>query len=160
MEKYINLETLIKNEIFESLQEYVICPICNQLILEPIKCSKCENNFCKKCLNKNNKCPEGCEKTELKITKQNFIKKLKFKCIKGCGAEIRFDDITKHYNSDCLKDNNNNNKIKFLSKEQMSNIKKDDISYIKSKFYKIIFFIFYLYSNHPRGPKCRKNIFN
>ena len=141
MEKYINLETIIKNETYESLQEFIICPKCNQIILEPVKCSKCENNFCKKCIEKKSKCPNGCKKPKLNDSKVNFIKKLKFKCIKGCGAEIPFDDIKKHYKSDCIKDGNNN-KIKFLSKEQMAKIKKEDISYIRSNFYKLIFILF------------------
>ena len=149
MEEYINLVTIIKNETFESLKDLIICPKCNKIILQPVICSKCENHFCKKCIDKKNQCPNGCKKPKLKDSKKNFLKKLKFKCIKGCGEEIHYDEIKNHYNSDCLK-NKNNNKMKIISKEQMSNIKSEDISYIKSKFYKLIFFLFCFYSNYFR----------
>ena len=133
--KIYSLKTVIKNDTYESLKEYIICPKCKKIILEPVMCSKCENHFCKKCIDKKNKCPNGCKKVKLNDSKKNFIKKLKFKCIRGCGTEIPYDDITDHYKSDCDK----NNKMKFLSKEQMSNIKREDISYVKSKFYKFVF---------------------
>ena len=129
MEEFINLTTLIQNDTYESLKELIICPICTKIILEPVMCSECENHFCKQCIDKKNKCPNGCKSSKLNDSRRNFIKKLKFKCIRGCGTEIPYDDITDHYKSDCDK----NNKMKFLSKEQMSNIKREDIAYVKSK---------------------------
>ena len=56
-------------------------------------CSKKENGNCPCCKQpfKNDK-----------IQRNSFITKMKFKCIKGCGTEILFNDIENHYNTDCL----------------------------------------------------------
>ena len=69
---------------------------------------------------------------EVKENKNN-IKKFKFLCIKGCGEEILFDDIKKHYNSDCL---SKKNKMKTLSSKQAAEYKKktgNDIPIVTSK---------------------------
>ena len=108
MEKYINEETIIKNENYESFQDMIICQICQCIMLEPVMCLECQNHYCKKCIEdwkkKSDKCPNRCENTIYKniIEKNRLITKFKFKCIKGCGAEIPFDDIKNHYASNCL----------------------------------------------------------
>ena len=45
------------------------------------------------------KCPGKCESPNItEVTeKNNYIKKFKFKCIKGCGKELKFDEIDRHY---------------------------------------------------------------
>ena len=109
MEKYVNEETLIKNEIFNSLpEELIICPKCKLLMIEPVMCLNCMKHFCKKCIDIWNKkeyktCPCGCKDTIFKnqIEKNRLITKLKFSCINGCGAEILFNDIKNHYESKC-----------------------------------------------------------
>ena len=50
MEKYVNEKTLIKDDVFKSLPEdLIICPICTLLMIEPVMCLNCLNNFCKNC---------------------------------------------------------------------------------------------------------------
>ena len=61
---------------------------------------------------------------------------MKFKCIKNCGGEIPFDDLKKHYKSNCTK-----KKVTFLTKEQMAKIKRENISRIKSKLINQLFFL-------------------
>ena len=123
MEKYVNKDTIIKDEIYETLKQIIICPICHNLMIEPIICYHCQNVFCKKCIEKwkakTINCPCGCENPIFKdvIEKNNYIKHFKFKCIKGCGEEIPFKDIEKHYSSDCL---SYTKRIKILTKEQVS----------------------------------------
>ena len=161
MEKYVNEKTLIKDDVFKSLPEdLIICPICTLLMIEPVMCLNCLNNFCKNCTDKwkkkNNTCPNGCENATLKtqIEKNRLITKLKFKCIKGCGAEILFSDITNHYNSNCLekkekeeeeekekdKDkekekNKSESKIRFLKKEEVAKLKNRlKLDYFTSKY--------------------------
>ena len=41
----------------------------------------------------------------------NMITICKFKCIKGCGEEILFNDIKFHYNFDCLSNKKRSIKI-------------------------------------------------
>ena len=137
MEKYANEKTLIKDDVFKSLPEdLIICPICTLLMIEPVMCLNCLNNFCKNCTDKwkkkKNTCPNGCENATLKtqIEKNRLITKLKFKCIKGCGAEILFSDITNHYNSNCLE-----KKIRFLKKEEVAKLKnRKELDYFTSKY--------------------------
>ena len=81
---------------------------------------------------KNNTCPNGRENATLKtqIEKNRLITKLKFKCIKGCGAEILFSHIKNHYNSNCLE-----KKIRFLKKEEVSKLKnRKELDYFTSKY--------------------------
>ena len=139
MEEYVNEYTVIKNAQYDAFKEYIYCQICECLMIEPVMCLNCQNKFCKKCTEewakRNGKCPLNCENTSLRkvIEKENMISKIKFKCIKGCGTEIPFDEINKHYKSNCInktKINNSNDdvlnieeinekrKIKILSKEQ------------------------------------------
>ena len=147
MEKYVNEETLIKDDTFKSLPEdLIICPICTLLMIEPVMCLNCLNNFCKNCTDgwkkKNNTCPNGCENAILKtqIEKNRLITKLKFKCIKGCGAEILFTDIKNHYNSNCLEKkekekNKSESKLRILKKEEVAKLKKNKkIEYFTSKY--------------------------
>ena len=108
MEKYINVETIVKNEIYDNFKNLIICPICKSVIIEPVKCLECKKIFCKKCkkdLKKNvENCPNNCIKPKIIdiIEKNNLITKFKFKCIKGCGEEIKFKDIKNHYSLDCF----------------------------------------------------------
>ena len=79
-----------------------------------------------------------------------MISKFNFKCIKGCGAEIPFNDITSHYNSNCLHNNKNTHKPKneksskmaMLTKEQTAKLKKNnELEYMSSKINKLIKFL-------------------
>ena len=149
MEEYVNEETIVKNEKYESFKENIYCPICECLMIEPIMCFNCQNYFCKKCVEdwkgkNNNTCPNSCPNPVLKevIGKNRLIAKFKFKCIKGCGAEIPFEEINNHYKSNCIKEkkenenSNKENKIKILTKEEMSkkNLKKNaKIQHMRSK---------------------------
>ena len=136
MEKYINKETIIEDNTYNSFKEQIACKICECIMLEPVMCVNCQNYYCKKCIEdlkkRSESCPGECEKSNYKnvIEKNRSITKMKFKCIKGCGAEILFEDIKNHYSTNCLeniKDNNikkndnvnkNNDKV-----EKKSNIK-------------------------------------
>ena len=102
MDKYANENTIIKNDMYDLFKDYIICPACNSLMIEPFMCIFCQTTFCKHCKEKNG-CPKRCNNPIIKevIEKNNYIKKFKFKCINGCGEEILFDDINKHYSSNC-----------------------------------------------------------
>ena len=147
MEKYVNDETIIKDDKFEVFKEYIVCPICACLMIEPVMCFSCQNNYCKKCIEKwkerGGECPNKCSNPIFKdvIGRNRLISKFKFKCINGCGAEILFDDIKNHYSSNCLKNKDNNDKeekksnIKILSKAQVKELKNknQNAKYFTSK---------------------------
>ena len=148
MDKYINEETLIKTETFYKHTDQIICQICSCIIIDPVMCLNCQNHYCKQCIEdwqkKKNICPNLCEEPIFKkvIEKNRLIKDMKFRCIKGCGAEIPFDDIEKHYSSNCLenkdkknkeddnknlkKNDDNSSNIRALSKKEVLELKKND----------------------------------
>ena len=161
MEQYINEDTIIKNDKYESFKENIICPICECLMIEPVICLSCQNNYCKNCIEsrkkKDGSCPNECENPIFKnvIGKNRLISKFKFKCIKGCGAKIPFDDINNHYNSNCLNNisntaqietpKNEKSKMTMLTKEQVAELKGNkSLLYMSSKINKLIKF----YSNN------------
>ena len=88
MEKYVNSNTIIKNEVYEAFKDSIICPFCSNLIIEPVICFSCQETFCKNCYKKNRSCPEKCKEPNIQdvIGKKNNITKFKFICIKGCGS--------------------------------------------------------------------------
>ena len=139
MEKYINETTIIKNNIYDLFHELVICQVCKCIMIEPVICLNCQNTFCKKCQQKlkesGENCPGKCNILNIAEVnpKNNLISKFKFKCIKGCGKEILFDDIKKHYNTDCM---TKKLKIKTLTSQQAAQVKEksgEEIPHITSK---------------------------
>ena len=127
MEKYINEDTIVKNEIYDAFKDSIICTICQKVMIEQVMCLKCLNIYCKKCIEdlktKGEGCPNHCDNSEFKdvIEKKNNITKFKFKCIKGCGEEIPFMDINKHYSSNCQPIKKS---IKILTKQQSADYTK------------------------------------
>ena len=137
IEQYVNNETIIKDSIYESFKEFIICPICKKIIIEPVMCLICFSKFCKNCKDKGvNLCK--CDNPKYQSIKEDkkMISKFKFKCIKGCGEEIPYDEIKNHYSTDCSK---KEKKIKFLNKDEVAKLNKE-IKYLKGKY--IIYFIF------------------
>lgn len=138
MEKYINDDLVIKNEIYNFFKDSITCPLCLKIFINPLMCMKCQNVYCKKCIDewekKNNTCPNRCENPNYQksIGKQELLSKLKFKCI-NCDEEIEYDNIEKHYNS--CKSKTNTKKIKKLSQDELKKLdkEKEDMVYITSK---------------------------
>ena len=178
MEKYINEETIIKNDNYDLFQDMIICQICQCIMIEPVMCLGCQNYYCKNCIEnwkkKSEKCPNRCENPIYQniIEKNRIITKYKFKCIKGCGAEIPFENIKSHYDSNCLenkkeynnksiiKNNIKESKIKILSDKETYELKrkKKEFEYFTSKQNNII--CLFLYSYYIRRFWCGKNFFN
>ena len=46
MEKYINEGTVVDNDIYQAFKESVICPICTNILIEPVMCMKCQSQGC------------------------------------------------------------------------------------------------------------------
>jgi hypothetical protein len=139
MEEYINDDTVIKNEVYQAFpEELIICQICQCLMIEPVMCLKCQNYYCKKCIDAWNKksgtCPNKCDAPIFNnvIEKNRLITKLKYRCKKGCGAILSYDEIKEHYSSNCLDKKSN---ISVISPDQVSELRKQNknIEYVSSK---------------------------
>ena len=109
MEEYINEETIVKDSIYETFCDSIQCQICKEIMISPLICLNCQSRFCQKCMEQlkesEYKCPGKCEEPNItEVTeKNNYIKKFKFNCIKGCGKQLKFEEIEFHYIvDDCL----------------------------------------------------------
>ena len=106
MEGYINNDTLIEDEIVKLFKSSVICTLCKSILVNPIMCMKCQNVYCKKCIDnwneQNKNCPNKCDSPTYQncVGKNDILSKLKFNCV-GCGKEILYNDAEKHHESCC-----------------------------------------------------------
>ena len=145
MEFEINEENIINKEFYKTLSVGIslICPICKNILKEPLFCLDCQNSFCKICITNwkqnNDTCPFRCKNP--KFQKNNIISKilslLKFKCKNGCGEEIMYDKLNEHYTEKCKKIDFKNMYLNLLNK-----FKEIQINNIN-------------YSNHPRFFKSK-----
>ena len=53
MESYINKDTLIESEVTKLLKSSLICPLCNNIYINPLMCMGCQKTYCKKCIDNN-----------------------------------------------------------------------------------------------------------
>jgi hypothetical protein len=123
MELYVNNDTLVEDDISKIFKSSVICPLCKSILIKPFMCMKCQNVYCKKCIDnlseKNEKCPNNCDSPTFQncLVKKEILSKLYFCCV-GCGKEIPYDEAEKHHIS-CCPDKTSSN----LKKEK--NLKKN-----------------------------------
>ena len=160
MEEYINEETLIENDYYNTFKDSVICPLCLCILIEPVMCMKCQNVFCKKCVSswekKDDKCPNRCIEPNYQTSKEKIVilSNLQFKC-KDCKMAFKYNEVEKHKQICCAEllqtyeiidipnDNtfsscantNSSGKFKKISKEEMHNLKNEgnEITYFTSK---------------------------
>lgn len=128
MEKYINENTVVDDENYKFFKDFIKCPICQNILINPMICFGCQKAYCKKCIDEwsknDDRCPNRCKNPtyQKNVEKNNMLSRLKFKCEK-CGEKVEYDSVEKHMEI-CDKDNminikkkeeenNNNNKLKF-----------------------------------------------
>ena len=164
MESYVNNETLIESEISKLLKSSIICPLCKNILINPVICLICQNTYCKKCIDNwslnNSNCPNKCDNPNYQksLGKIDILSKLQFTCV-GCGLEIPYLEAEKHHISCCpdktSKDMNSHQtpkgpRLKKLKSEEVNNLKKEgnEVTYLTSK--KKIFLLFF-YSSYNFG---------
>lgn len=156
MEKYVNLDTIIKDDFFNMFKDSVICPLCFNILIEPIICMKCQKVYCKMCIDnwskKRVECPSNCNPPDYQpcLVKKDILSILNFKC-KGCGTQTNYYDAKKHHNICCSKDvkKDSSNKGETISEEmillEMHKISNEEFGLLKKK------------GNYIKNIKC-KNI--
>ena len=102
-------------------------------------CTKCQKEFCKKCIDDwiktKKKCPNKCKNSNFQesMGKKDILSKLQFRC-NGCQKEIFYFDAQSHHES-CFKDK----KDRFLTKinenefERIARKNSDNITVVESK---------------------------
>lgn len=105
----IDKSDIINKDDLKVIEQIITCPICCSIIFKPYQCTKCENIFCKDCIEnwqkKSETCPFGCGKSIYKETKlaQRLLNLIKIKCKNGCDEEVSYGDIISHYEEKCSK---------------------------------------------------------
>lgn len=93
--RLLNPDISIIENSFDYEAHNIMCPQCNYILIEPVKCIKCDNSFCKKCIEKlNNICPNYCCNTsfEKDKLKEDILSNLAFKCNK-CKDLFPYDQL-------------------------------------------------------------------
>ena len=92
-------------------EDFILCPICSNILWKPIACKTCENAFCLKCIRlwlneKPNTCPFNCCFQERKPPPilMKLLSKLKLSCrhqANGCTLSISYEALEKHELQEC-----------------------------------------------------------
>lgn len=129
MEEYVNMKTIVEDDIFNLFKDSVLCSICKSILINPMMCIKCQNSYCKKCIDKwneeNKKCPNDCKEAEYQECKMknDILFKLKITCV-GCGKEIKYNEAQQHHDSCCPNKTSADMNIKKMRKIPEIKIKK------------------------------------
>ena len=104
-DEYFSDDCVVQDDLYISIKELIICPLCNKIYKEPYMCLDCQSVYCKKCLeNYSNlkKCPKDGKNNKFVncITKNDLISKLKYRC-KNCLKEVIQADIKSHLEEKC-----------------------------------------------------------
>ena len=92
-EEYLTDESL---QLYNQFSDVLNCPICLDMMDDPVECDKCSGTVCRKCLNANDIDIDNCnlcrQVTVFRSSRNTvkFLDKFKFKCIFkniGCNVE-------------------------------------------------------------------------
>ena len=105
--EYFTDDCLVQNQLYFSFKDSLICPLCHKILQNPFMCTKCQNSYCRKCLDNYlifMKCPNHNEKGQFNISimKSEMLSNLKYKC-KNCLKEVYQSDIKTHLEENCKK---------------------------------------------------------
>ena len=129
---------IVNKEYYAGVQATINCPICLNIIENPVQCDKCQKFFCLNCIKGVKECPFRCKNNKYTsgLLCRQLISELKIKC--ECGKIINFDHIQKHKEEECekadFKQNYFNLKKKYeLLKEELK--KNDEVKELKNSFF-------------------------
>ena len=113
---------VIKDDYYNRIEEeFILCPLCALIFINPMMCIKCQNVICKECLDnyskKFSKCPickENLSNYKISIGTNKYINTLLFIC-KDCNKIIKYEECFTHKKA-CH--------IKKFSKKEIINIGK------------------------------------
>ena len=146
MKKFINNNTVVKDDDYSKNKVYIICFECQHILINPFICSNCNYIYCKNCLNEIITC-KNCNELDYKrnIFINDILSSLKIKCL-ICNNNINYYDIKNHYITyhfdenilNILKNTENFELIKLIKKhnpEEIQSLIKQgkEMNYITSK---------------------------
>ena len=171
--EYINENYIVKDEIYNTFESSITCNICLDIIIEPTMCMKCQNVYCKECIQNwlkiNNRCPNRCENPNYQksLSTGELLSKLNFNC-KNCQSIINYNKMEKHCLSKCQLGKKLDNIEKPLAERNFQFKKIDNYNdsskvpemRLTSKLKYIFIIIYFIYSNNFRYFWSWKNFIN
>lgn len=100
---YYDIELVANPDVLKTMNELSQCSICTGLVIDPKQCDKCENAFCRECVDswvkKSSSCPFKCENANFKEAGRalkTMINKLILKCPLGCPKTFSYENLKSH----------------------------------------------------------------
>ena len=112
---------IVNKDYYEGIKNMINCIICSCIIEDPVQCNKCQNCFCKNCIDewtkKKNICPFNCANNNYISSRlcKNLISQIIIQC--DCGDKISYDKY-KNHKLICSKNENINVNELFLELKQ------------------------------------------
>ena len=106
LEDYFDEDTIVRDEIFNAFEDSLTCKICQGLLSEPTMCMKCQQVYCKACLDdwlkRGQGCPTRCQDSQFQksISTCELLNKIKFRC-KICEEVVYYDKLKEHTSQNC-----------------------------------------------------------
>ena len=133
---FIDDDCIIKDEVFQGIQNLVICDICKKILKNPMMCNNCQKAFCKECIDKKGKCTTASCKVSEFVKNKNalpVLKMVKYKC-SNCKEEVKYEDVEKHLEDGCM---HRENEIRLADtiyeKRTLKKLTPDEVGKAKSK---------------------------
>ena len=105
----LDIEYIFKNK-HNPLFENFNCVFCTLIVKNPVKCSKCSNIYCKKCVTDYKerfqnfgcpKCKEELKEEKIDFNLKNILNSIITINCENCKKDIPFDDIESHFTEKC-----------------------------------------------------------
>ena len=124
--EYFNEDCLIRDEVFNSIKQYITCPKCNNIYKNPLLCSSCSACYCEQCIEDKSKC-DNCHNSNIEyrknISKCQLLSRLKYRC-NNCSNEVYQNDILAHLESNCHK---KTLKEMFTTKKELKRLSMEEV---------------------------------
>ena len=152
LDLYIDNESVIKDDKYESFKSMIMCYICKNILIEPKMCKDCQIACCNKCIKlwvaSGKACPK-CEKKNADFVGSKgrlaLLSLVSFLCEK-CSQTVKYGGVSEHINSGCgggedetssgLVDNFVGvGKMKRLKGKQIDEMGDKEVEHINSKLY-------------------------
>jgi len=105
----LNQDRVVNAHEYEKTLNHLVCPICLNILWDPVSCSNCQINYCRNCiygwLKKQNNgppsCPNRCNFVQISTPPiiKDLLSGIVISCInenKGCKEKINYDELSKH----------------------------------------------------------------
>ena len=129
--EYFTDDSVVKNETYNSLINFLRCPACLKIFNNPMLCQQCEKVYCKRCIENNeNKCPSECSESNFIVcnSKNELLSNIQYTC-NNCSEVVFKNNINDHLKLNCKHKPKFDKRLSeiFVTKKKLLKLSKDDI---------------------------------